>query len=111
MKQINKNQIHTIGHSNRSLENLIKILKYYDIEALVDVRLFPTSGHNPQFKKEVLETELPESGIEYVWIENLGGFRVRGIYGNGGILGLFGEINRDCKTKENGGDVRRAFVV
>jgi hypothetical protein len=78
MKQINKNQIHTIGHSNRSLEDLIKILKYYGIEALVDVRRFPTSRHNPQFKKDVLENKLPESGIEYVWIENLGGFRKGG---------------------------------
>ena len=73
-----KAQIFTIGHSNRSLEDLIKILKHYDIKVLVDVRRFPTSRHNPQFKKDVLESELPESGIEYVWIENLGGFRKGG---------------------------------
>ena len=73
-----KNTIHTIGHSNRSLEDLIKILKHYDIKVLVDVRRFPTSRHNPQFKKDILESQLPESGIEYVWIENLGGFRKGG---------------------------------
>ena len=78
MKQINKNQIHTIGHSNRSLEDLIRVLKHYDIQVLVDVRRFPTSTHNPQFKKDMLENKLPESGIEYVWIENLGGFRKGG---------------------------------
>ncbi len=72
------NQIHTIGHSNRSLEDLIRVLKHHDIQVLVDVRRFPTSRHNPQFKKDLLENKLPESGIEYVWIENLGGFRKGG---------------------------------
>ncbi len=72
------NQIHTIGHSNRSLEDLIRVLIHHDIQVLVDVRRFPTSRHNPQFKKDLLENKLPESGIEYVWIENLGGFRKGG---------------------------------
>jgi uncharacterized protein (DUF488 family) len=73
-----KNNIFTIGHSNRSLQDFINILKHYKIEVLVDVRRFPTSRHNPQFKKDILENKLPESGIEYVWIENMGGFRKGG---------------------------------
>jgi uncharacterized protein (DUF488 family) len=72
------NQIHTIGHSNRSLEDLIRVLKHYGVQVLADVRRFPTSRHNPQFKKDILESKLPESGIEYLWIENLGGFRKGG---------------------------------
>lgn len=78
MSNEENNQIFTIGHSNRSLEDFIHILKHYNIEVLVDVRRFPTSRHNPQFKKDILENKLPESGIEYVWIENLGGFRKGG---------------------------------
>lgn len=78
MEEIKKNQIFTIGHSNRSLEDLTKILKHYNIKVLVDVRRFPTSRHNPQFKKDILENKLSENDIEYVWIENLGGFRKGG---------------------------------
>jgi len=73
-----KNQIFTIGHSNRSLDEFVKILKHYNIEVLVDVRRFPRSRHNPQFSKENLESKLTEIGIEYTWIENLGGFRKGG---------------------------------
>jgi uncharacterized protein (DUF488 family) len=73
-----KNNIFTIGHSNRSLQDFINILRHYKVEVLVDVRRFPTSKHNPQFKKDILENKLQESGIEYVWIENLGGFRKGG---------------------------------
>jgi uncharacterized protein (DUF488 family) len=71
-------KIFTIGHSNRSLKDFIRILKHYSIEALVDVRRFPTSRHNPQFKKADLENRLLENSVEYLWIENLGGFREGG---------------------------------
>jgi uncharacterized protein (DUF488 family) len=70
--------VYTIGHSTRTLEDLIKVLKHYNIESLVDVRHFPHSRHNPQFNKEVLEKELPESDISYLWLEKLGGFRSGG---------------------------------
>jgi len=70
--------IYTIGHSNRTLEHFIQILKHYDIEVLVDVRQFPRSKHNPQFNKDNLESELPQNGIQYLWIEKLGGFRKGG---------------------------------
>jgi len=75
---MDEKQIFTIGHSTRSLDELVKVLKYYGIEVLVDVRHFPRSGHNPQFNKEVLEDKLPEIGIQYLWIEALGGFRKGG---------------------------------
>lgn len=78
MNVSHKNQILTIGHSNRSLGDFINILKHYNIEVLVDVRRFPTSRRNPQFKKDELENRLREHGVEYVWIENLGGFRKGG---------------------------------
>lgn len=72
--------VYTIGHSTRTLEELIKILKKFGIEALVDVRHFPHSRHNPQFNIEILSIALPQSGIHYIWNERLGGFR------NGGYL-------------------------
>ena len=70
--------IHTIGHSTRKLEELVKVLKHYNIELLVDIRHFPHSRHNPQFNKEFLEEKLPDCGISYIWLEKLGGFRAGG---------------------------------
>lgn len=67
--------IYTIGHSTRTLEEFLNILKFYQIDIIIDVRHFPKSRHNPQFNKDELEKVLPETGIEYSWIEKLGGFR------------------------------------
>lgn len=70
--------IYSIGHSTRKLEELIAVLKHYRIERLVDIRHFPASRHNPQFNKDQLESALPAAGIEYHWLEKLGGYRAGG---------------------------------
>ena len=44
----------TIGHSNRSIEQIVALLKEHKIEALVDIRSFPTSKIK-HFKKEEME--------------------------------------------------------
>ncbi|MCP5111624.1 MAG: DUF488 domain-containing protein [bacterium] len=71
-------RIFTIGHSTRPLEELLAILAHYRIESLVDVRHFPTSRHNPQFNKDSLHPALSQHGIEYHWLQFLGGYRSRG---------------------------------
>ncbi|MCD6514519.1 MAG: DUF488 domain-containing protein [Candidatus Odinarchaeota archaeon] len=71
--------IFTVGHSNRSFEELIRILKKYNIETIVDVRSFPTSKKYPWFNRESLEIELPKFKIKYIWLKDLGGYR-RGGY-------------------------------
>jgi uncharacterized protein (DUF488 family) len=73
-----ESQIYTIGHSTRSLDELVEVLRRYNVLALVDVRHFPRSSRNPQFNKNNLEIELPEGSLEYYWIEELGGFREGG---------------------------------
>jgi len=70
-----KPTIFTIGHSTRTLEEFIAILKARNIETLVDVRTIPRSRHNPQFNKESLPKELKKAGIGYVPISGLGGLR------------------------------------
>ena len=71
--------VYTVGHSTRSLEELISLLKEHRIEAVADVRRFPRSRRNPQFNREVLEEVLPQRGIEYHWLgEELGGYRSGG---------------------------------
>lgn len=67
--------LYTVGHSTRSLDELVSALKAHDIETLVDIRAFPMSRRLPQFNRESLERSLPERGIRYIWIKALGGYR------------------------------------
>ena len=70
--------LYTFGHSTRSLDELVELVKDYEITQLVDVRHYPRSRRNPQVNLEVLEKELPARGIAYIWDEDLGGFRKGG---------------------------------
>jgi len=65
----------TIGHSTRSLDELVEALQAHGIQTLVDIRSIPASKRLPHFNRETLEQELPERGIEYVWMKELGGRR------------------------------------
>ena len=67
--------IWTIGHSTRSFEELVEVLRGYGIEAVVDVRTVPRSRKNPQFNRDELEVKLPEAGIAYSHAKDLGGLR------------------------------------
>jgi uncharacterized protein (DUF488 family) len=67
--------IHTIGHSTRTTEQLIDLLSFHRIELLIDVRRWPMSKRNPQFNRQNLRESLKESGIDYLWRQDLGGFR------------------------------------
>ena len=67
--------LYTIGHSTRTLEELIASLRAHQIQTLVDIRAFPTSRRLPQFNRESLEKSLPAAGIRYVWMKALGGYR------------------------------------
>jgi uncharacterized protein (DUF488 family) len=65
----------TIGHSTRTIEELIEALKAHSIQTLVDVRAFPLSRRLPHFNRENLEKSLPAAGTQYVWMKALGGYR------------------------------------
>lgn len=67
--------VFTVGHSTRSIEEFVEILKAYNITLLVDVRTVPRSRHNPQFNKETLPNTLKPNGIRYLPLPNIGGFR------------------------------------
>ncbi|MDR3665778.1 MAG: DUF488 domain-containing protein [Ignavibacteriaceae bacterium] len=68
-------EIWTIGHSNKSFQDFLELLKEYRIEILADVRSFPGSRKFPWFNREYLAENLPKEGIEYNLIKNLGGRR------------------------------------
>lgn len=65
----------TIGHSTRTEEEFIAILRAYEVSLVVDVRKIPKSRHNPQFSIENLSAELQRAGIEYRHLPELGGLR------------------------------------
>lgn len=65
----------TIGHSTRSLETLIDLLRRRDIRLLVDVRSVPRSRTNPQFNGDTLPAALAKAEIGYEHIAELGGLR------------------------------------
>ncbi|MDG6995860.1 MAG: DUF488 domain-containing protein [Nitrososphaerota archaeon] len=68
-------QIYTLGHSTRTIEQLVSILEKYEIQALVDIRTVPRSRKNPQFNKDSLSTYLKQRGIDYSHMKSLGGLR------------------------------------
>jgi uncharacterized protein (DUF488 family) len=67
--------LYTIGHSTRSIEELIAALQAHQIRTLVDIRAFPMSRRLPQFHREALDASLRDAGIRYVWMQALGGYR------------------------------------
>lgn len=67
--------IFTIGHSTRSLDELVALLREHDVDLLVDVRTIPRSRRNPQFNEDSLEAAMPEAGIAYRSAKALGGLR------------------------------------
>lgn len=67
--------VFTIGHSTRTFEQYLGILKAHDIALLVDIRSFPMSRRMPWFNRENLEKELPAACISYRWLKELGGRR------------------------------------
>ena len=78
----------TIGHSNHSLEHFLGLLRRYDAEVLVDVRRFPGSRKFPHFAQPALAEALREAGLEYRWIESLGGRRAKATTAPSPNLGL-----------------------
>jgi uncharacterized protein (DUF488 family) len=67
--------IHTIGHSTRTIENFISLLKAHSVDLLIDVRRWPASRHCPQFNRQALAASLSSEAIQYLWRGDLGGFR------------------------------------
>ena len=68
-------RVYTVGHGNRTLEELVEALRAHGVTQLADVRSFPGSRRNPQFGREQLERSLPSNGIAYLWMKELGGRR------------------------------------
>ncbi|HEX2232968.1 MAG TPA: DUF488 domain-containing protein [Thermoleophilaceae bacterium] len=73
--------IFTIGHSTHELEAFLSLLRGAGIEAVADVRRYPSSRRMPWFNSGLLEPALSEAGIDYAHLEGLGGRREGGLSG------------------------------
>lgn len=68
---------YTIGHSTRSIAELVALLQSAGVKLVADVRAIPRSRTNPQFNIDALPPELAASGIGYEHFPELGGRRGR----------------------------------
>jgi uncharacterized protein (DUF488 family) len=65
----------TIGHSTRTLDELLGLLRLHDIERVADIRRVPASRRHPQFGGAALARGLSAAGLAYVHEPDLGGHR------------------------------------
>jgi uncharacterized protein (DUF488 family) len=72
---LRKPRIFTIGHSTRSLDEFVELLRAHGVRGIVDVRSIPRSLHNPQFNSDTLRRSLERRHMSYKHIKELGGLR------------------------------------
>lgn len=67
--------IFTVGHSTRTIESFIGLLRAHEVQQVADIRTFPRSRRHPHFSRDALETGLANAGIAYRHFAALGGLR------------------------------------
>src|SRR5208283_1533490 len=72
-----KMNLYTIGHSTHPLEEFLALLAQHGVAALADIRRFPGSRKYPHFNRDDLASALQNAGINYHWLEALGGRRAK----------------------------------
>jgi uncharacterized protein (DUF488 family) len=65
----------TIGHSTRSADQFVALLRGAGVRCVWDIRSFPGSRRYPHFSAEHLAELLPSAGIDYEHHPELGGRR------------------------------------
>jgi uncharacterized protein (DUF488 family) len=67
--------VYTIGHSTRTLEDFLALLRAHGVTQIADVRTVPRSRRHPHFSREALEQSLPSASVAYRHFGALGGLR------------------------------------
>lgn len=68
---------YTVGHSTRTLEAFVALLRVAQVSLVVDIRTIPKSRTNPQYNEDVLPQSLAAFQIAYERVAALGGLRGR----------------------------------
>jgi uncharacterized protein (DUF488 family) len=75
MEQPERTIVLTIGHSTRTLEEFLCLLRDHGVTHVADVRTVPGSRRNPQYNRDALASALGAVGIGYSHRSGLGGLR------------------------------------
>ena len=67
--------IFTIGHSTRSADAFLSLLRTHGVTGIADVRTIPRSRRHPHFSSEALASLLGAHGIDYLHLPSLVGLR------------------------------------
>ena len=88
MMDENNRKIYTIGYAAHTIESFIEALKNFNITAVADVRSQPYSRYKPDFNRENIDRDLSANGIEYVFLGNNIGARIKApeCYKNGQVV-------------------------
>lgn len=68
-------RILTIGHSTRTLDELVALLRAFGAVVVADIRAIPRSRKNPQFNGDALRKALRSRRLRYAHVAELGGLR------------------------------------
>ena len=66
---------YSVGHSTRTIEGFVELLRIAEVTFVVDIRTVPKSRTNPQYNKETLPDRLASFKVGYEHIAELGGLR------------------------------------
>lgn len=64
-----------MGHGKLDKAALVQLLTDAEVEALVDIRRYPNSRHNPDVETGAITAWAGEAGLDYRWDARLGGRR------------------------------------
>ena len=65
----------TVGHGTLPAGEFAALVRAAGVELVADVRRFPGSRRFPHFGREAMAEWLPEAGVGYRWLPELGGRR------------------------------------
>jgi uncharacterized protein (DUF488 family) len=65
----------SLGHSTRTMEDFVALLRAHGVRRVVDARSVPRSRRNPQFDRAALARALHNARIHYTHLAALGGLR------------------------------------
>src|SRR5436190_6605548 len=68
-------RVWTIGHSTRTADEFVSLLRSQEIDRLGDIRTIPQSRRHPHFGRDELSARLGGEGIQYRHFKDLGGLR------------------------------------
>ena len=71
----------TFGHGTLASEDFVALVAAAGVAEIVDIRSYPGSRRNPQYGSDQMAGWLPEAGIAYAWLPDLGGRR-KGVPGS-----------------------------